>query len=105
MSLYFDCGNATAFPFTFTPKNEIFMKTKIALILMALVCAFTAVPAHAEEVSPAQIRELRAAANRGEAVAQYNLGACYANGDGVEKNLEAAAMWCRKAAEIGRAHV
>ena len=103
MSLHFDCGNAAAFPFTFTPKNEIFMKTKIALILMALACAFTAVPAHAEEVSPAQIREWRAAANRGEAVAQCNLGVCYATGNGVEKDLVEAVRWYRKSAEQGYA--
>lgn len=76
------------------------MKSKIALILMALACAFAAVPAHAE-YTPEQIREWRAAANRGEAWAQYNLGVCYDNGDGVEKDLREAVRWYRKSAEQG----
>lgn len=103
MSPYFDDGNATAFPLPLTPKNEISMKSKIALILMALACAFAAVPAHAEQYTPEQIREWRAAANRGEAWAQFNLGVCYDNGDGVEKDLREAVRWYRKAAEQGDA--
>ena len=106
MSPYFDRGNATAFPLPLTPKNEISMKSKIALILMALACAFAAVPAHAEEEfnpTPQQVREWRAAAERGEAWAQHNLGVCYDNGDGVEKDLREAVRWYRKSAEQGLA--
>ena len=77
------------------------MKTKIALILTALACAFDAVPAHAEEVSPEQIREWHKAANRGEAWAQFNLVVCYANGNCVEKDLRMAVCWWRKATEQG----
>ncbi|MGN0884524.1 MAG: caspase family protein [Candidatus Spyradosoma sp.] len=79
------------------------MKTKIALILMALACAFAAVPAYAEQYTPEQIREWRAAANRGEAWAQYNLGLCYKFGNGVEKDLREAVRWFRRAAEQGDA--
>ena len=40
-------------------------------------------------------------ADRGEAEAQFNLGRCYAQGEGVEKDLARAFSWCRKAAEQG----
>ncbi len=78
------------------------MKTKIALILMALACAFAAVPAYAE-YTPEQIREWRAAANRGEAWAQCNLGNSYYNGEGVEKDSRESVRWYRKSAEQGNA--
>ena len=40
-------------------------------------------------------------ANAGSASAQYNLGGCYANGDGVVKDSAKAVEWFRKAAEQG----
>lgn len=40
-------------------------------------------------------------AEQGYMVAQFNLGECYFNGHGVEKNLEQAVSWFRKAAEQG----
>lgn len=43
--------------------------------------------------------EARQAAERGEAVAQFNLGIRYANGEGVEKDEAEAVKWVRKAAE------
>ena len=49
----------------------------------------------------ANIDELKKAAEQGDAQAQYNLGNCYAFGDGVEKNLSEAVKWWRKAAEQG----
>jgi len=33
--------------------------------------------------------------------AQFNLGMCYANGDGVAKDAEQAVSWYRRAAEAG----
>ena len=51
----------------------------------------------------ANIDELKKAAEQGYAQAQYNLGVCYANGDGVEKNPTEAVKWYRKAAEQGDA--
>ena len=45
----------------------------------------------------------RQAAEQGHAAAQYNLAACYHNGEGVRKNSVAAVKWCRKAAEQGLA--
>ena len=50
---------------------------------------------------PEAIQSLRDAAEKGEPEAQYKLGVCYANGDGVEKDLKQAAYWWRKAAEQG----
>jgi TPR repeat protein len=45
----------------------------------------------------------RRAADQGFAVAQYNLGILYANGDGVLKDDTEAVKWYRKAAEQGLA--
>ena len=36
-------------------------------------------------------------------MAQYALGSCYANGEGVEKDLTEAVIWYRKAADQGLA--
>ena len=54
-------------------------------------------------VTPAEVAAYRKAAEQGDAKAQYNLGVCYANGDGVQKNLKQAVFWYRKAAEQGNA--
>ena len=45
--------------------------------------------------------DYRKAAEQGDAKAQLLLGACYAKGDGVTKNLAEAVKWYRKAAEQG----
>jgi TPR repeat protein len=47
--------------------------------------------------------DIRNAAERGNAIAEYKLGLAYVNGDGVEKNMSLAASWFRKAAEQGSA--
>ena len=41
------------------------------------------------------------AAAQGNAVAQYNLGVCYAKGEGVQQSYEKAVEWYTKAAEQG----
>ena len=46
----------------------------------------------------------RKAAEQGNAKAQVNLGCCYENGEGVEKDMKQAAEWFRKAAEQGNTH-
>ena len=43
------------------------------------------------------------AAEQGHIKAQYNLGVCYENGDGVEKSYIEAAKWYKLAAEKGHA--
>ena len=45
--------------------------------------------------------ELLAKAEKGDAEAQYQLGCCYYEGDGVEQNYEQAVYWWTKSAEQG----
>lgn len=47
------------------------------------------------------INALKKSAEQGDAKAQYNLGVCYYNGNGVEKDYQEAVKWYRKAAEQG----
>ena len=54
-------------------------------------------------VTPAEVAAYRKAAEQGDAQAQFNLGLCYANGDGVQKDLTQAVFWLRKAADQGDA--
>ena len=49
------------------------------------------------------INALKKSAEQGDAKAQYNLGVCYYNGNGVEKDYQEAVKWWRKAAEQGDA--
>lgn len=43
----------------------------------------------------------RKSAERGNVRAQYNLGCCYSEGDGVEKDKDEAVKWYLKAAQQG----
>ena len=43
------------------------------------------------------------AAEQGDPIAQYKLGVCYDNGEGVTKDPQEAVKWYRKAAEQGYA--
>jgi TPR repeat protein len=52
---------------------------------------------------PGQREELRARAERGDAAAQYNLGVCYDDGEGVAQDHREAANWYRKSALQGYA--
>ena len=45
--------------------------------------------------------EIKAQAEKGEAAAQFDLGVCYHNGEGVAKDAAEAVKWFRKAAEQG----
>jgi uncharacterized protein len=47
--------------------------------------------------------ETKAAAEQGDAVAQYNLGVMYEKGEGVPENDAEAVKWYRKAADQGNA--
>jgi TPR repeat protein len=49
------------------------------------------------------VKWYRKAAKKGDATAQYILGLCYYNGDGVPQDYTEAAKWYRKAAEQGLA--
>src|SRR5712691_4348728 len=73
---------------------------------VAFVLAIAAAPpfalAQAPSTSgPATLGELRAAAEEGEAKAQFNLGVMYDNGQGVPQDYNEAAKWYTKAAEQG----
>ncbi|HIF93894.1 MAG TPA: sel1 repeat family protein [Myxococcales bacterium] len=57
----------------------------------------------AQDLDTAQIKEIREAAEQGDADAQNNLGVMYANGYGVAENYAEAVKWYRKAAEQGDA--
>lgn len=59
--------------------------------------------AHERGDYPTEIRLLRPLADKGMAVAQYNLATMYANGLGVSKDLATAMMWYRRAADQGNA--
>ncbi|MFA7368847.1 MAG: tetratricopeptide repeat-containing serine protease family protein [Kiritimatiellales bacterium] len=50
------------------------------------------------------MNNLLQSAEKGDASAQYNLGLCYAKGDGIERDLKEAAKWYLKAAEQGNAN-
>jgi len=53
-----------------------------------------------------QSRQCRGTAvqlRRAKQTAQFNLGVCYSDGDGVAKDAEQAVSWYRRAAEAGDA--
>ena len=49
------------------------------------------------------VKWVKKAAEQGVAGAQYNLGDCYYNGNGVEQNYKEAVKWFKRAAEQGHA--
>ena len=72
----------------------------IATVLLLFVsgCASTQ-----KQDDTATVKEMREAAEQGDAVAQYNLGVMYANGQGVAEDDVEAVKWFRKSAEQGYA--
>ena len=72
------------------------MKTAQHLLvtLAAVIACLLPLTAKAET-----FEETRAKAEQGDAEAQFNLGSCYDNGEGVEMNKTEAVKWFRKAAE------
>ena len=55
------------------------------------------------ELSVTEMSKLQPKAQEGDAVAQFNLGKAYEDGNGVSKNDELAVKWYRKAADQGNA--
>src|SRR5208282_1272566 len=49
--------------------------------------------------APPSFNEIKDGAARGDAKSEFNLGLCYARGDGVMKDEAGAVIWFRKAAE------
>ena len=74
----------------------------IKAITAALLLSLSAM-AFAQDFSPDEIAEYRANAEAGDAVAQFNLGVMYANGEGVPVDDATAVKWYTKAAEQGDA--
>ena len=60
-----------------------------------------AMPQRDTNRKPDDIPRLMDEADAGNAISQYNLGLCYAEGNGVEVDLAEAVRWFRKAAEQG----
>jgi TPR repeat protein len=74
-------------------QGETMIKAITAALLLSFsIVAFT-------QPSPEQIAEYRAAAAKGEAWGQYNLGRMYAKGEGVAEDDATAVKWYTKAAE------
>ncbi len=79
------------------------MRTK-ALFTLLFTLLLTATPLHAATTnhsSSEDVNQLMRQAEQGFAEAQYALGECYEEGEGVEQDLEEAAKWYRLAAEQG----
>ena len=81
----------------------------LRIILMALT--FISFHAYAEDERAATsnapsetLEQVRKAAEKGDAVAQYNLGLRYVDGRGVAKDAAEAVKWFRKSAEQGNAN-
>jgi TPR repeat protein len=79
------------FPLMFPPAR--------LLVLLFLLLVFSAGGAFADE--PAEVVALRAKAERGNALAQYNLGLAYAQGQLVPADLPEAFVWLSLASENG----
>ena len=71
-------------------------------LLLALALAVIPVGVDAQVPVP-NLERMRALAEQGMAIAQYNLGLMYANGDGVPQDYVLAVSWYRVAAAQGRA--
>ena len=69
-----------------------------ALALIALVLA---TPVFASDPLPPELSALKAKAENGNAIAQYNLGLAYASGNGVPLDQAEAFVWLTLASEQG----
>src|SRR5438876_5180037 len=76
-------------------------------VVLALICLSLSVSiqlaAQQSEVDRKLLAEIRAEAEKGDAAAQFNLGACYDKGEGVAKEEMEAVKWYRKAADLNDA--
>jgi len=79
--------------------GERFRKRNNFLIIVFCITICLSASLQAQTVS-----DYRAAAERGDANAQYNLGVKYDNGQGVIKDYAQAVYWYRKAAEQGHSN-
>ena len=80
------------------------MRSLFLLLLLSSCVAFSQEEVIEEAVQVAQTADsCRAAAEAGDAAAQYELARCYFTGAGVSPSLNKALEWLRKAAEQGYA--
>ena len=82
------------------------VKTCLVTLVLAVVLCCTsasAKPSDGDAFDPVQFEQYKAKAQTGDAVAQCNLGTCYAMGEGVEKDVAEAVKWLRKSADQGDA--
>ena len=75
----------------------------VALLLLALAAFVQLAAAQPGDTSPEDTAQIKTKAERGDAKAQYTLGAAYEEGKGVEQNNDLAFQWYRKAADQGDA--
>ena len=71
------------------------MKKSLVLLSVIAVCLWSI------NTFGAVAEDFRKDAEQGNAEAQFSLGICYANGNGVAKDMTKAVEWYRKAAEQG----
>jgi TPR repeat protein len=68
-------------------------------LMLGLLLAAAAIAQQTEVPAPESLNSLRAQAEKGDTVAQYNLAVVYERGEGVPPDYVEAVLWCRKAAD------
>jgi CHAT domain-containing protein/TPR repeat protein len=79
--------------------RRLFARAAIALLIFA--CIPLAIAEQPERLTPADIAQLTAKAEAGDAVAMRALGDAYRTGSGVEANLDNALSWYERAGAAG----
>jgi len=75
-----------------------------ASCLFLAACVQSTVPGPTHDASVASVKQIRAAAEKGDADAQFKLGMTYYYGYDVAQDSAQAALWFRKAAEQGNSN-
>ncbi|MBL68505.1 MAG: hypothetical protein CMO74_08675 [Verrucomicrobiales bacterium] len=73
------------------------MKSALTALLAICLC----LPLMGDDAAKKKFEETKAKAEKGDKIAQFNLGVMYENGQGVQKDFKEAEKWWRKAAEQG----
>ena len=80
---------------------SIFSMTFVVFSSAACIPALAADVIQLAQTEERFLKSLRQAAERGNAIAQFNLGTTYSRGKGVAQDDEQAVFWYQKAAEQG----
>ena len=75
------------------------MKSIITILLGLFIC----LPLMAADKDKEELEKTKSKAEKGDRVAQHNLGVMYEKGQGVEQDFKEAVKWFRKSAEQGDA--